>query len=379
MRSRKSAAIEEVQAISDYERCRTALLSDEYSACLEKNLAYWAIPADRRLPLAFLGRPLRDLLKSSYADLARTPGIGRTKMQSLVKLLARAADSDPSNLPSADQPNAASISSLPAASCEIDEFDPESVSEMTWAQWQETVVKHDLGEETVGRLVESLQRVTRVIWNAPLSKFLGCTLADITRMRTYGEKRVRAVLEAFSAAHRLVGNADPNSNLTVRIMPRRIDHAERWLGRSLQKRGVPSEQELFDEFILPMLDQIRIDCSHQIVLLAENRLGLASPIVSVRQTARQMGLTRARVYQLLNEINDVMSVRWPLGRHQAYELRDKFVDEGAEVHSDPRFRQFVAAVELFYPGNRRGADGAIDRVDEEDEMQDRAEAFAEAV
>ena len=39
-----------------------------------------------------------------------------------------------------------------------------------------------------------------------------------------------------------------------------------------------------------------------------------------------MGLTRARVYQLLNEINDIMTVRWPNGRHQMYELREKLRD-----------------------------------------------------
>ena len=86
-----------------------------------------------------------------------------------------------------------------------------------------------------------------------------------------------------------------------------------------------------------------------------------------------MGLTRARVYQLLNEINDIMIVRWPLGRHQVHELREKFHSETAEAErgagcqpaldaagsaeSDGAadLRQFDAAVELFYPGSRRGA------------------------
>ena len=44
-----------------------------------------------------------------------------------------------------------------------------------------------------------------------------------------------------------------------------------------------------------------------------------------------MGLTRARVYQLLNEVNDIAVVRWPLGRHQVYELRQKFERESADA------------------------------------------------
>ena len=66
-----------------------------------------------------------------------------------------------------------------------------------------------------------------------------------------------------------------------------------------------------------------------------------------------MGLTRGRVYQLLNEINDIMTVRWPLGRHQVYELHDKFAAEAVDVSNPPSLVQFYAAVELFYPGNRR--------------------------
>ena len=49
-----------------------------------------------------------------------------------------------------------------------------------------------------------------------------------------------------------------------------------------------------------------------------------------------MGLTRARVYQLLNEINDIMMVRWPTGRHQSHELREKFQAEAAELDERAR-------------------------------------------
>ena len=73
-----------------------------------------------------------------------------------------------------------------------------------------------------------------------------------------------------------------------------------------------------------------------------------------------MGLTRARVYQLLNEINDIMAVRWPNGRHQMYELREKLVSESKSMDSPPDLQQFFAAIELFYPGSRRGAAGPLE-------------------
>ena len=75
-----------------------------------------------------------------------------------------------------------------------------------------------------------------------------------------------------------------------------------------------------------------------------------------------MGLTRARIYQLLNEINDIILVRWPNGRHRVYELYDKLMADSDRDEGSRRLEQFRAAVELFYPSHRRGADGALDGV-----------------
>ena len=138
-----------------------------------------------------------------------------------------------------------------------------------------------------------------------------------------------------------------------------------------KRRACPSAQELFDRLISLLLEQVRIDATQQIASLAENRLGLSGPITSVRQAARSMGLTRARVYQLLNEINDIMAVRWPHGRHQMYELREKLLSEAKEMESPPDLQQFLAAVELFYPGSRRGAAGPLEYMlgEEEDEHE----------
>ena len=65
-----------------------------------------------------------------------------------------------------------------------------------------------------------------------------------------------------------------------------------------------------------------------------------------------------------------MTVRWPMGRHQAYELREKFQREAAGMDAPPNLDQFFAAVELFYPGSRRGAAGPLDHAEFEDEDQD---------
>jgi hypothetical protein len=356
-----ATSIEELHAVSRFEGLRKMLLSQTYVEHLDRPLAYWALPTDRRLPLAFLGRTLRDLLGTPFAELSATQGIGRKKMASFVQLLARAANTDPSQLPIEFLDPARPAAEWAETDGQSDGFDPSGISEVTWAQWRASVVRHGLAGEHLGRLAPSLRNMTRVIWNTPLGAYTSSTLAEIRAMRTHGEKRVCAILEVFHAANALVAGMGAQDHLVVRIVPRRIDRVEQWTGRVLQRAGVPDRQDIFENFVEPLLEQVRTDAPQQVAALADNRLGVGGPMASVRQAARLMGLTRARVYQLLNEINDILMVRWPMGRHQTHELREKFQAESAETNGDVDLRQFHAAVELFYPGSRRGAAGPLEQ------------------
>ena len=384
MKLGNTSSVAELQVISSFESLRKILMSDEYADHLDKPLAYWALPTDRRLPLAFLGRTLEDLLGTPFPKLSGTPGIGHKKIHSFVKLLARAANTDPSQLPTEliNLPESRDAAESESAPVGENGFDPTSVSEVVWSQWRASVLKHGLGNERLGRFAPSLKDVTRVIWNTPLDAYLDCTLGYIRAMKTHGEKRVRAILEVFHAVHTLVADMGTRDHLVVRIVPRSIDEVEQWTGNALQTAGVPSEEEIFAHFLSPLLQQVRIDSTEQIASLAENRLGISGPITSVRQAARTMGLTRARVYQLLNEINDIMSVRWPTGRHQVYELCEKIHSEMARMAHPPKLRQFFAAIELFYPGSRRGAAGPLDQaplLENEESQKDRVAEVEVAV
>jgi hypothetical protein len=364
-----------MQNISDFQALRKILLSSAYRTCLEKPLAFWVLPTDRRLPLAFLTRSLGDLLGTPYEELSKTPGVGGKKMTALVKLLARAADTDPREMPDVAAVAFARFvgegrkSANKAKNSERDRFDPKEVSEALWSRWRESVILHGLGGEKLGRFTPSLQNVTKVIWETPLAQFAQYTLDELRSMKSYGDKRIRAVLEVFHGLHSILAGLGPQPYLTVRIVPRAIDRIETWVGRTLQTAGIPSDEELLENFVRPLLEQIDIDASPQILALAQSRLGIGVPMCSVRQAARSMSLTRARVYQLLNEINDIMNVRWPLGRHQVHELLLKFEREAAAIEPPPDLSRFQAIVELTYPGNRRGADGALERIADEPEEE----------
>ena len=91
--------MEDYKIVSSFQSLRKTLLDDKFADRLEKPLAYWALPNDRRLPLAFLGRTIKDLLATPFEELSATPGIGQKKISSLVKLLSRATKDHPPAVP----------------------------------------------------------------------------------------------------------------------------------------------------------------------------------------------------------------------------------------------------------------------------------------
>lgn len=362
----KTASLEQLQLVGRFETFCRLLSAERYARHRERPLAYWALPSDRRLPLAFLGRTLRDILHTPYAELAATPGIGRKKMRSLMNLLDRAARTDAADLPTDISPATEERHPVAVHDCKGNGFDASAVSELVWDQWRASVVRHGFGKESLGRLAPSLRDISRVIWNTPLDRYADKTLADIRAMKTHGDKRVGAILEVFYGIHAVIAQVGPQNHLAVRLSPRRIDAAESWLRAALQRPGVPSGEEIFTCFIEPLVEQLRCDASPQIVQLAESRVGMRGPVATVREAAGGFGLTRARIYQLLGEIQAIMSVRWPLGHYLVYELRDKIERECEGGVRGADFEPFRAAVELFFPTPRRSPltrteDGANNR------------------
>ena len=354
MPSPRVTFFEDVQVVPQYEQLRNLLLQEKYAVHLSKPLAFWALPTDRRLPLILINRTLGDLLKIPFEELCRTPSIGEKKVQSFLTLLARAVNTKTEDIPLSaipDKPDSRASLFLD----EADEFAGSTiVSELQWQKWQNTIVDKGLEDEKLGRLCPTLNELTRVIWNSTLSEYCTKTLAEMRDIRTHGEKRVTAILKIFHSICSIISRMENSKHLQVRLVPRNIDLVENWSLQTLIKRGVPGKAEIEANYISPLLTQLKIDASDQICKLAENRIGLQAEVTSIRQAARTLGLARARIYQLLNEINDILMVRWPNGRLITSLLRNKFLHEAKEMqHNDPEFAQFHAAAELFFPWGRR--------------------------
>jgi len=78
--ARKAISNDRYRLVGTYERLRKNLVDRPDDGRLDKALSYWVLPTDRRLPIAFLDRPLRDLLSQPFDELIATPGVGHKKI-----------------------------------------------------------------------------------------------------------------------------------------------------------------------------------------------------------------------------------------------------------------------------------------------------------
>jgi hypothetical protein len=339
------SSADDVKLMSSYETVRATLLSPALVDRLDKPLAFWALPNDRRLPTAFLGRTIRELLNTPFPQLAATAGIGRKKLTTFVKLLVRATK-DGSPGPEQLSEFHAEESTPITGTDDAGRFDPNRVSEVVWARWRETVRRHGIGQEILGRIAPSLATLPTVIWTTPLSFYLDQTLADIRQLKTHGEKRVNVVLEVFHTVHEMLSHIDQNGGLAVRLTPRNIAAVEDWMVEAKGRPFTPGLGEVEQCLVEPLLKQLEIDAGETVAKLARGRLGVGLKAESVRNQSKALGVTRARVYQLLEECNNVMMVRWPEGRR----LLDDFAMWLDENYASADCANLLASLrEMLYP------------------------------
>lgn len=349
----RATSVEDYKLYGGFEAVRKTLLDRKYADRWDRPLAYWALPGDRRLPLAFLGRTVGELLNTPFETLCATPGIGQKKIQSLIKLLTRATKDVGVNPDRTASPElelskggeGKRNNPLPAENGKIPVFDPDMVSEALWKQWRETVLHYHLEREKLGRLAPSLQHLPTVIWHTPLVFYAERSLEEIRSLKTHGEKRVRVVLEVFFVVNKMLRGVTLHEGLALRLAPQFVADLEYWIVGAVCQDERVAPAEVREQVAHPLLEQVRIDAGPTIYDLALGRLGMGKGLQNVRAQARRLGVTRARVYQLLDECAKILAVRWPEGRSALRSLQEKLASTG-----DMETAQFCRRMrEFFFP------------------------------
>jgi hypothetical protein len=112
----------------------------------------------------------------------------------------------------------------------------------------------------------------------------------------------------------LLGNIDADGHLTMRLVPRLVARLEGWIHQALRQDGGPSFDELKHALAEAILLQVDLDTGPTVVELVRGRMGIDGQPQNVRQQSRRLGVTRARIYQLLEDCSKLFEVRWPCGR-----------------------------------------------------------------
>jgi len=355
-------SVEDYNLVAHFERLRKTLIEEKADGRLDKPLAFWALASDRRLPFAFLGRTLRDLLSTPFAELLATPGIGQKKISSLITLLSRATKEpspDAVLTAAAAEAEDAYQEDLDVTVGEEGIFNASLVSEAVWVKWRDTVRRHGLTHLKLGRLTPTLQAMPTVIWHTPLGDYIDLSLADLRSLKTHGEKRVRAILEVFWIIHQALADATVSDHLEVEFVPRFVGDLERAVGELLDLPRTVSVRQVRSVIAKPILDQIELDAGPTVWRLAADRIGIDGPVRSVRELAKRMGVTRARIYQLLEDCGKVMAVRWPEGEFALGSLAERLQTAPA---SKDALQMFASVHNLCYPRGAHSTRLLIDRM-----------------
>jgi hypothetical protein len=154
------------------------------------------------------------------------------------------------------------------------------------------------------------------------------------------------VLEVYHAVYqRLIAMQSGDDLERVLTLPAILEVRD-WVAECLASSSPPTDAELRAHLAGPLLRQLKIDSGVTVHRLAEERLGLDAAPVSVRAQAKALGVTRARIYQLLDDCGRVMGVRWPDGQARMGDLAARLTPY---QHDQPQLRLFFACRELFFP------------------------------
>ena len=158
-------------------------------------------------------------------------------------------------------------------------------------------------------------------------------------------KRLGCVAQLFSRIPQFVSISN---DLGVAIEPvaAQILLAKSTIREILNSRRSPTQDELSRGVIAPLLEQVEVDCGPESSLVAKLRLGLGHRGRLFRDIASEMGISNARVGQLLKRAQGALLIRWREGEYLFDDLCELLQRGNSDFDS---YRLCYRVFEVFYP------------------------------
>ena len=362
----KPSSADDVKLMSSYETVRATCFSTPSSPIASTSRSpFGPCPTTAGCRPPFSVARLRDLLAHAVSNSWRPPPASAARSwMTFVKLLVRATKDDSTG------PD--TLNELPGRRGRPDHrhrrrrassIRPAS-RKSSGPSGARRPASHGVGQELLGRLAPSLQRCPPSSGRRRSASISTRRWATSASSRRTAKSGCNVVLEVFHTVHQMLSHIDPDGDLAVRLAPRNIAAVEDWMAEAKSRSFPPG---LGRDRAVPgraaRCKQLEIDAGDTVAKLARGRLGVGAKAESVRNQSKSLGVTRARVYQLLEECNNVMSVRWPDGRR----LLDDFAQWLDENYASADVRQPArqpprAALSAQVRLRRRAPAGGIARV-----------------
>jgi len=255
------------------------------------------------------------------AQLLAKRGVGEGRLEKLLDLMERAerevrgcgANGSPD--PSPPQVKK-SLAQTESPWC----LEPDHLTEPAWERWRAVIEAHRLGALPLGRFARSLHDLPQGLWDVELRAFSQQKLSDVMTMPGCGSAKVRQVLGVLTDVVRMLCGAPPESHLLVRLFSAHIHGVDCWIEEQLVEGLVPDLASIREYLAEPLLEQLELDLGDEAGSMIRRRWGVDGRPETLDEVGESVGLSRERVRQVTSKAIEVISVRWPEGKHLLHDF-----------------------------------------------------------
>ena len=204
-----------------------------------------------------------------------------------------------------------------------------------WRNFVATIESAGYAPEPVGRYARSLQQFPRRLWPLPFAQFLTEPLRSRQQRPWLGPKKQDLLNQIVQDLAVTLTGLHASSAIPPRIRTAGFAEVERQLWTAIVEPRLAGASQIQRSVFPWILDELERDAGVRTRQLFANRLLPSIPPITPTEHAGQLGITRARYYQLLQQGRAILRFRWPEGPAILSALADRVSQETGLGRREP--------------------------------------------